>query len=97
METMGSTDYSQQIEKQKNVQEELEGDTIELAGLKPTKNQVTDFVDGLTNAITAATSLKAAWQTLDADLEELITTWLLDEPRQTGLASCSRPGQDAAT
>lgn len=48
------------------------------------------FVDGLENAIMAATSLKAAWQTLDADLEELITAindvdpnipsnWILDE------------------
>lgn len=90
METIGSTDYSQQIDKQKNVQEELEGDEIELTGLKTTKQQVTGFVDGLTNAITAATNLKAAWQTLDVDLEELITaikdvdpnipaTWLLDE------------------
>ena len=90
METVGRSDYSQQIDKQKNVQEELEGDKIELAGLKTTKHQVTGFVDGLANAITAATNLKAAWHTLDADLEELITaitdvdpsipvTWLLDE------------------
>lgn len=90
METLGSTDYSQQIDKQKNVQEQLEGDKIELVGLKTTKNQVTGFVEHLANAITAATSLKEAWQTLDADLEELITaikdvdpnipaTWLLDE------------------
>lgn len=90
METMGSTDYSNQIDKQKDVQEQLAGDKIELAGLKTTKHQVTGFVAGLANAIIAATSLKAAWQTLDADLQELITaikdvdpnippTWLLDE------------------
>ncbi|XP_020614246.1 uncharacterized protein LOC110052457 [Orbicella faveolata] len=90
METIGSTDYNQQIDKQKTVQEELKGDEIELTGVKTTKHQVTGFVDGLKNAIIAATSLKAAWQTLDADLEELITaikdvdpnipaTWLLDE------------------
>ena len=90
METMGSIDYSKQIDKQKDVQEQLAGDKIELTGLKTTKHQVTGFVDGLANAIIAATSLKAAWQTLDADLEELITaikdvdpnippTWLLDE------------------
>ena len=72
------------------MQEQLAGDKIELAGLKTTKNQVKGFVDGLAGAITAATSLKAAWQTLDADLAELITAiqdvdpnisqnWLLDE------------------
>lgn len=73
METMGSTDYSKQIDKQKNVQEELEGDKIDLAGLKTIKHQVTGFVKHLENAIAAATSLKAAWQALDADLEEVIT------------------------
>lgn len=90
METFGSTDYSNQIDEQNQVQEKLAGDKIELAGLKTTKTQVTGFVDGLASAITAASSLKAAWQTLDADLEELITAvkdvdpnlptdWLLDE------------------
>ena len=90
METLGSSDYSSQIDKQRKVQEQLAGDKIELAGLKTTKNQVKGFVDGLAGAITAATSLKAAWQTLDADLAELITAiqdvdpnisqnWLLDE------------------
>ena len=90
METMGSLNYSQQIDLEKHVHEQLEGDEVELIGLKTTKQQVTGFVDGLANAITAATSLKAAWQTLDADLEELITTikdvdpsipstWLVDE------------------
>lgn len=73
METMGSTDYSKQIDKQKNVQEELEGDKIDLAGLKTIKHQVTGFVKHLENAIAAATGLKAAWQVLDADLEEVIT------------------------
>lgn len=90
METLGGSDYSSQIDKQRKVEEQLAGDKIELAGLKTTKNQVKGFVDGLADAITAATSLKAAWQTLDSDLTGLITaiqdvdpnspqTWLLDE------------------
>lgn len=90
METWGSTDYSSQIDQQKKVQEQLAGDKIELVGLKTTKHQVSGFVEGLSNAITAATNLKAAWQSLDADLEEVITAvkdvdpnispdWLLDE------------------
>lgn len=68
METLGGSDYSSQIDKQRKVEEQLAGDKIELAGLKTTKNQVKGFVDGLADAITAATSLKAAWQTLESDL-----------------------------
>jgi len=90
METAGALDYSNEIDQQKKVQEKLAGDKIELAGLKTTKTQVTGFVRSLESAITAATNLNAAWQALDADLEELITaikdvdpnippTWLLDE------------------
>lgn len=90
METLGATDYSSLIDRQKHVEEKLAGDKIELAGLKTAKHQVSGFVDGLKDAIAAATSLRAAWQTLDADLEELITAikdvdpdtspnWILDE------------------
>lgn len=90
METIGSTDYSSQIDLQRQVEEQLAGDKIELIALKTAKHQVTGFVDGLKDVIAATTSLKAAWQTLDADLEELITAikdvdpdispnWLLDE------------------
>lgn len=90
METLAGTDYSSKIDDQRKVQEKLQGDKIELAGLKTTKHQLKGFVDGLENAIMAATSLEAAWQTLDADLEELITAindvdpnipskWILDE------------------
>lgn len=89
-ETFGSTDYSSKIDNQKHVEEQLAGERIELAGLKTAKNQMSGFVDALTDSIAAATSLKAAWQTLDADLEELITAikdvdpnispnWLLEE------------------
>ena len=96
METLGSTDYSSQIDEQRRVQEQLAGDKIELAGLKTTNAQVTGFMDGLAGAITAATDLKAAWQSLDADLEELITAikdvdtsissdWLVDELKRAKL------------
>lgn len=90
METLGSTDYSSQIDLQKQVQEQLAGEKIELTGLKIVHLQVSGFVHGLEDAIAATTSLKAAWQLLDADLEELITAikdvdpdvsrnWLMDE------------------
>lgn len=73
METFGSTDYSSQIDRQKQVEEQLAGETLELLGLKTAKLQVSGFVHSLKEAIAATTSLEAAWQTLDADLEELIT------------------------
>lgn len=89
METFGSTDYSAQIEKQKKASEKLKGIKIELAGLKTTKGQLEGFVKGLQSAITAATSLQAAWGALDNNLQELITalkdvnpddgTWVKDE------------------
>ena len=90
METLGAANYSSQIDKQRGVQERLVGDKKELAGLKTTKAHVTGFLGGLAGAITATTHLKAAWQALDADLEELITAikdvdpdissdWLVDE------------------
>ena len=89
-ETLGDMDYRKQIEAQRKVQEKLHGDNIELVGLKTIKAQVSGFVEGLESAITAATALKATWQALNGDLDELITSvndvdpnssgdWLLDE------------------
>ena len=90
MEIVGSLDYSKKIDKQREVSEKLAEDKQELLGLKTAKTQVSGFVKGLKSAITAAASLSAAWQTLDADLHEVITAvndvdpnitgpWLLDE------------------
>ena len=89
METLGATDYSKQIEEQKNVTEKLAKDKQQLVALKTTKKDVSGFVKGLESAITAAGALKAGWQGLDADLQEVITAvndvdpdvgaWLLAE------------------
>ena len=95
-ETFGSTDYSREIEKQKQVEEQIAREKIELVGLKTAKHQVLGFVHGLNDAMAAVTSLRDAWQTLDADLEELITAiknvdpdippnWLLDELKSAKL------------
>lgn len=87
---LAGIDYSKQIKAQTKVQEQLAGDKIELLGLKTTMHQVSGFVKGLESAIPAVAALKAAWQALDADLDEVITAvndvdptssgvWLLDE------------------
>ena len=73
METLGATDYNKQIGKQKEVTEQLAEDKQQLAALKTTKKQVSGFVKGLENAITAASALRAGWQALHADLQEVIT------------------------
>ena len=73
METLGATDYNNLIKKQKEVTEQLAEDKQQLAALKTTKKQVSGFVKGLENAITAASALRAGWQALHADLQEVIT------------------------
>ena len=73
METFGAVDYNKLIGKLKEVTEQLAEDKRQLAALKTTKKQVSGFVKGLENAITAASALRAGWQALHADLQEVIT------------------------
>jgi DNA repair exonuclease SbcCD ATPase subunit len=73
METFGATDYSKLIEQQKEVNEKLAKDKQQLTSLKAIKGQLSGFLLALESAITAAEALMVAWQTLGADLNEVIS------------------------
>ena len=96
MEIAGSVDFTKKVDQMKQLSEKLNDIQAELLGLQTTKMQVAGFMKALSSSITAATDLKAGWQALDADLQELIiaindvhpgltTDWLLDELKRAKL------------
>ena len=89
-ETYGSIDFTKKTDQLKKISEEVNNIQAEMLALHTAKSQVTGIVKDLVDCITAVKSLKAGWQALDDDLQELIGAinkvdpdsshdWLLDE------------------
>ena len=71
-ETLGASDYTQQIKNQKTLTEQLETDKKGMTSLKNVKGILDNFLKAIGDAITAAEVLVAAWNALGADMAIVI-------------------------
>lgn len=72
METLGATDYSNQVEEQKRVQEKIKRDNQEILALNGAEGQLNGFESAISDALSATRVLVKSWQTLGSDLKEVI-------------------------